>query len=48
MTDKFAHQAWSRRNFLMSTAAFALVPSVLAETSAEITKNGKLFAYAGT
>jgi 6-phosphogluconolactonase (cycloisomerase 2 family) len=49
MTDKIAHQTWSRRNFLMSTAAFALVPSALAAvTPAVISKGGKLLAYAGT
>ena len=49
MTDKIAHQTCSRRNFLMSTAAFALVPSALATaTPAVISKGGKLLAYAGT
>jgi 6-phosphogluconolactonase len=48
MTDKIAHQTSSRRNFLISTAAFALAPSALAGTASEITKSGKLFAYAGT
>src|ERR1035437_1754767 len=49
MTDKIAHQTCSRRNFLMSTAAFALVPSPLATAPpAVVSKGGKLFAYAGT
>ncbi|HEV2486704.1 MAG TPA: lactonase family protein [Terracidiphilus sp.] len=49
MIYKISHENLSRRNFLMSTAAFALAPSALAtETSAVISKGGKLLTYAGT
>jgi 6-phosphogluconolactonase (cycloisomerase 2 family) len=49
MTEKLFFSNLSRRNFLKSTAAFALVPSGLAATSSAITtKDGKLLAYAGT
>jgi 6-phosphogluconolactonase len=50
MTHKIFELNLSRRNFLKSTAAFALAPSALgvAETTALTTKNGRLLAYAGT
>ncbi len=49
MTEEIFSSNLSRRNFLKSTAAFALVPSALAaQSSALTTKSGKLLAYAGT
>ncbi len=50
MTDRNLPRAWSRRTFLMSTAAVALTHSALtpAQKNAGASKSGKLLAYAGT
>ena len=49
MTEEIFSSNLSRRNFLKSTAAFALAPYALAaQSSAVTTKSGKLLAYAGT
>jgi 6-phosphogluconolactonase len=49
MTKKIFANSLSRRNFLKTTAAFALAPSALAaKSSALTTQDGKLLAYAGT
>ncbi len=48
MTDKLFATSLSRRSFVKSTSAFALVPSAFAAVDAAHAESGKLFAYAGT